>query len=707
MSEFHDQIKHETLKADHGRCYPLGATIEARGVNFALFSQHAQRVELCLFDEDGKRELATFELHERSGDIWHIFIEGLREGACYGYRVHGPYEPKKGLRFNANKLLIDPYSKELRGDFVWHDSQFGYASDHKDLDLIIDERDNAEFVPKSVVTAALPPPEPIKAKIDWRDMVIYEAHVKGLTKLHSRLPENIRGTYAGLAHPEVIGYLLDLGVTSIELLPVHQFIDENFLTSKGLTNYWGYNTLNFFVPHAAYAASSSVRKEFRDMVSAMHKAGIEVILDVVYNHTAEGNHLGPSLNLRGIDNSSYYSLESESARYYVNDTGCGNTLNIKHPRVRQLVLDSLRYWAQEMGVDGFRFDLASVLGRGKNGFNRNARFFELVAQDPVLSQKKMIAEPWDIGPGGYQLGNFPNRWAEWNDKYRDTVRRFWRGDGGMLPEFARRIHGSNELFEHARRRPSAGINFVAAHDGFTVRDIVSYERKHNQANSENNRDGHSSNYSHNHGVEGVTDSKEINRLRERQQRNLLATLLLSQGTPMLNMGDELSRTQGGNNNAYCQDNEISWLDWDSLRYPQWQLKSFVRHVIDIRKRYPILRCRSFIHKPDEDGDQQKYNIHWLNAGGEAMSEKDWSQENERCLAWMLESIENKSTPRCLISLFNAKNCSLVFNLPSGWRWKALLDTREQGGKPTASLIKESEDTVELCEKSMVVIEGEK
>jgi len=512
----------------------------------------------------------------------------------------------------------------------------------------------------------------------WANTVIYELHVKGFTAAHPGVPESLRGTYLGLAAPAVIDYLKNLGVTAVELLPVHSFISEQFLSKRQLTNYWGYNTLSFFSPHDGYAKENP-NEEFKSMVSALHDAGIEVILDVVYNHTAEGSHLGPHLSLRGIDNSTYYALHANSPRFYTNDTGCGNTLNVKHPKVMQLILDSLRHWVTSYGVDGFRFDLASVLGRESYGFDTGAGFFDALMQDPILSTVKLIAEPWDIGPGGYQLGHFPAGWGEWNDQYRDTARRFWRGDEGMLPEFARRIHGSSDIFEQAGRQPSASVNFVCSHDGFTLRDLVSYNQKHNHANKENNNDGHHANFSLNFGVEGPTQNARIEAVRYRQQRNFLATLILSQGTPMLMAGDEMGRTQNGNNNAYCQDNAITWLSWEGLEREQTDLQAFVANVLKVRRDFPLLRSRNYIHKPEEES--AGYNIHWLSTSGEAMTEEQWRKSDAHVVGWMLESVMDTKCVHCLLTLFNASDVNEPFTLPDAWHWIVLIDTVAGDGLP--------------------------
>lgn len=681
-----------------GKPYPLGATVTSEGINFALFSAHATTVELCLFSPDGKNELQRVVLPEYTDGVWHGLLTGASAGVVYAYRVHGPYTPKAGHRFNANKLLMDPYAKALVGDFEWSGSHYAYIPGHESEDLSFSEADNAAFMPKAKVIEPTEPPKPISSPVAWEDTVIYEVHVKGFTHLQRRLPPNLRGKYAGFGHPDVISYLKDLGVTSVEFLPVHGFIHDQFVEDKGLKNYWGYNSLNFFTPHDDYAAGDAVA-EFKDMVSALHEAGLEVILDVVYNHTGEGNQLGPTYSFRGIDNSSYYGLEADK-RFYINDTGCGNTVNINHPRVLQLVMDSLRYWVVEMGVDGFRFDLASVLGREPKGFDACCGFFDAVRQDPVLNRVKLIAEPWDIGPGGYQLGNYPAGWSEWNDKYRDVVRRFWRGDSAMLPDFAKRIHGSSDLFEGGGRRPSASINFVASHDGFTSADLVSYNNRHNLANKEDNNDGHKGNFSYNHGVEGDTEDPSIIAMRNRQKRNLLATCLLSQGTPMLLGGDELGRSQKGNNNAYCQDSEISWFNWSEFDLNNWTLKNFVRRVIQLRRDIPLFRNPKYIHNPGED-EAQNLNIHWLNRAGRAMSESDWHDPNNHSLAWLLESTEPEVTG--VLTLFNADSRKQAFALPEGWQWSLLLDTSKPDGFAEATF--NGADEITLEDKSLMVFVG--
>ncbi|OBI16483.1 glycogen debranching protein GlgX [Mycobacterium sp. E2497] len=604
-----------------GRAYPLGATYDGAGTNFAVFSEVAERVELCLFDADGTESRVL--LPEVDGYIWHAYIPNIEPGQRYGYRVHGPYDPQNGLRCNPNKLLVDPYSKAIDGSFEWDQALFSY--NFGDPDSRNDD-DSAAFMPKSVV---------INPYFDWgndrppdhqyADTVIYEAHVKGLTQTHPDIPEQQRGTYAAVAHPVIIEHLKSIGVTAIELMPVHHFANDSTLVDKGLSNYWGYNTIGFFAPDFKYSSSASPGgqvQEFKAMVRALHEAGIEVILDVVYNHTAEGNHMGPTLSFRGIDNAAYYRLVDDDKRYYMDYTGTGNSLNVGHPHALQLIMDSLRYWVTEMHVDGFRFDLASTLAREFYDVDRLATFFELVQQDPTVSQVKLIAEPWDVGPGGYQVGNFPPQWTEWNGKYRDAVRDFWRGEPSTLDEFAYRLSGSADLYEHTARRPVASINFVIAHDGFTLRDLVSYNEKHNEANGEDNNDGESHNRSWNCGAEGPTDDPDVNALRARQQRNFLTTLLLSQGVPMICHGDELGRTQNGNNNGYCQDNELTWIDWAKADNG---LLEFTRLVSALRGNHPVFRRRRFFSgKPlGRRGQDGLPDIAWFTPEGTEMTEEDW------------------------------------------------------------------------------------
>ncbi len=666
-----------------GKAYPLGAVADGGGVNFTLFSERAERVDLCLFDGSGRREIAVVTLPERTDQVWHGYLPELEPGQLYGYRVHGPYDPAAGSRFNPKKLLLDPYAKYIRGTLRLTDSQFGYRIGHPKADLSMDRRNNARYMPKSmVVDTAFNWDDDRPPRIPWQDTLIYEVHVKGFTVQHPEVPEKLRGTYAGLAAAPVIDYLRRLGITAVELMPVHSFVDERHLINRGLSNYWGYNSIGFFAPDMRYSATGSLR-EFKNMVKRLHSAGIEVILDVVYNHTAEGNHLGPTLCFRGIDNASYYRLMPEEPRYYRDYTGCGNTLNMQHPRVLQLIMDSLRYWVLEMHVDGFRFDLASALARELHEVDRLGAFFDIIHQDPVLSQVKLIAEPWDLGEGGYQVGNFPPGWTEWNGKYRDTVRDYWRCEGGVTGELATRLTGSSDLYESGGRRPVASINFVTCHDGFTLRDLVSYDEKHNEANGEDNRDGESHNRSWNCGVEGPTDDPGINALRARQQRNLLATLLLSQGVPMLLAGDESARTQNGNNNSYCQDNPLSWLNWE-LDAEQGELLSFVRRLTRLRRNHPIFRRRHFFQGRPIKGEGVK-DILWIGPEGNEMDDEAWSHGHVRALGVVLNGKGIKETDEqgrpieddSFLLLLNAGQDPLGFKLPpspEGLSWDRFLDT---------------------------------
>ena len=609
-----------------GQAYPLGATFDGSGTNFALFSEVAEKVELCLFDvgPDGQETETRVEVSEVDAYVWHCYLPHVQPGQRYGYRVHGPWDLDKGLRCNPNKLLLDPYAKATSGDIDWDQSLFGY--DFGDPGSRNDQDSAPHMIKSVVITPFFDWEGDRRLDIPYNESIIYEAHVKGLTELHPDLPPELRGTYAGLAHPAVTAHLTKLGITAIELMPVHQFVQDHTLLEKGLRNYWGYNTLGFFAPEASYAASGEGKQvqEFKSMVKAMHAAGIEVILDVVYNHTAEGNHLGPTLSFKGIDNLAYYRLVEDDPKFYMDYTGTGNSLNVRHPHSLQLIMDSLRYWVTEMHVDGFRFDLASTLAREFYEVDRLATFFELVQQDPVVSQVKLIAEPWDIGPGGYQVGNFPPQWTEWNGAYRDTVRDFWRGEPS-LGEFASRLSGSSDYYEHSGRRPVASINFVTAHDGFTLRDLVSYDQKHNEANGESNNDGESHNRSWNHGVEGPTDDPVIQAFRSREQRNLLATLLLSQGVPMILHGDELGRTQSGNNNTYAQDNELSWVHWDNADKP---LMEFTSALIKLRRSHPTFRRKRFftgttVRTGGPEGDRLN-DIVWLHPDGRPMEDDDWA-----------------------------------------------------------------------------------
>ncbi|PHI19490.1 glycogen debranching enzyme GlgX [Lewinellaceae bacterium SD302] len=623
-----------------GEPYPLGATLKPEGVNFALFSEEAERVDLSLFHcNDPDTEAFRIRLVEQTDHVWHCFIPDLGPGWRYGYRVHGPWAPKEGKKFNPNKLLIDPNCYAIDGPIEWEDAMFAYPLNDPDEDryLKFDPTDSAPFSSKSVIIDPSYDWEgDSQLKIPMHRTVIYECHVKGLTMLHPEVPKSLRGTYAGLAHPATINYLRDLGVTAVELMPVHHFAQDSHLKDKGLRNYWGYNTLAFLAPHVDYAANNRAGdqvREFKDMVKTLHQAGIEVILDVVYNHTAEGNHYGPTLSMRGIDNQSYYRLVESEPEFYMDYTGTGNTLNMLHPRSLQLVMDSLRYWVTEMHVDGFRFDLASALARGLYEVGKLSTFLDTIHQDPVISQVKLIAEPWDVGPGGYQVGNFPVLWSEWNGKYRDNIRSYWRGDKVGVGDLAYRLSGSSDLYEYSGRKPSASINFVTAHDGFTLRDLVSYNEKHNTANGENNQDGDDHNLSWNCGVEGPTDDPEINALRGRMQRNFLTTLFLSQGVPMLTMGDEYGRTQNGNNNAYCQDNELSWFSWD-WDEEQTKLHAFTRDLIKLRLENPIFHRRRFFTGESIRGEEVS-DILWLNADGEEVTQEQWEDPNMHALGMLL------------------------------------------------------------------------
>ena len=629
-----------TLRPWPGRPYPLGATIDLEGTNFSLFSENAEQVELCLFSpDDPEREVVRFTITERTDQVWHIYLPGVRAGTLYGYRVYGAWDPAQGRLYNPNKLLLDPYAKAINGPIEWNPAMFGYTleSEADDRYLVMDERDSAPYASKGVVVdPAFEWGGDLLPEIPMHESIIYELHVKGMTMLNERVPESQRGTYAGLAHPDVITYFRELGVTAVELMPVHHFVHDQILQDRGLRNYWGYNSLGFLAPHADYATDETPGAqvaEFKAMVKAYHRAGLEVILDVVYNHTAEGNHYGPTLSMKGIDNEAYYRLVEGDASFYMDYTGTGNTLNMLNPRVLQLVMDSLRYWVTEMHVDGFRFDLASALARGLFEVGKLSTFLDTIHQDPIISQVKLIAEPWDVGPGGYQVGGFPVLWSEWNGKYRDCLRQYWKGEAGRVAELASRITGSSDLYEAGGRQPWSSINFVTAHDGFTLRDLVSYNDKHNHANGEGGRDGESSNESWNCGVEGPTDDEAINALRMRQQRNLLATLLLSQGVPMLSHGDEVSRSQLGNNNVYCQDNELAWFDWD-FTDEQRALRDFVRELIALRKDSLVLHRRRFFSGRAVDSARRS-DIYWINTLGREMSEEEWGDGQARSLGVVL------------------------------------------------------------------------
>ena len=700
-----------------GSPYPLGATWDGEGVNFALFSENATAVELCLFGRPyDPQETHRIRIEECTDFVWHVYLPEIRPGQLYGYRVHGLYEPEVGLRFNPSKVLIDPYAKAIAGNIDWSDALFGYRIGDPKEDLSLDDRDNAGSIPKCVVVdQAFTWGGDQLLRTAWDRTVIYEVHVHGFTARHPDVPEHLRGTYAGLATPEVIEHLQQVGVTAVELLPVHHFIRDKHLVDRGLTNYWGYNSIGFFAPDIRYATSSDRAHhvwEFKTMVKALHNAGIEVILDVVYNHTGEGNHLGPTLSFRGIDNASYYRLVPDHPRYYQDYTGCGNTLNVRHPRVLQLIMDSLRYWVLEMHVDGFRFDLASTLARELHDVDRLSAFFDIIHQDPVLSQVKLIAEPWDLGEGGYQVGNFPAGWAEWNGRYRDAIRRYWKGDGGQVAELAYRLSGSSDLYEGGGRRPHASINFVTAHDGFPLHDLVSYNQKHNEANGEENRDGTDDNLSWNCGVEGPTTKPSIVALRERQKRNMLATLLLSQGVPMLCGGDEMGRTQHGNNNAYCQDSEISWVDW-TLNKPQQALLTFTRSLIALRQKHPVFRRRRFFQGRRIRGAEVK-DLYWLRPDGKEMTDEDWALGYVRCLGVRLagdamDEKDSKGRPlqdETFLMLLNAHHEPRPFTLPAhkrGVRWQPVFDTAlyDKNGKPVTLL--RGGDQYDLEARSLAVL----
>ncbi|PPF85452.1 glycogen debranching enzyme GlgX [Pseudoclavibacter sp. RFBJ3] len=697
------------MKTWPGNAYPLGATFDGSGTNFAIFSEAAHKVELCLFDDDGNEE--RVRLYEQDAHVWHAYLPHVQPGQQYGYRMHGDYDPVNGSRCNPAKLLLDPYAKATTGEIDWDQSLFSYNFGDPDS---FNDLDSAPHMMKGVV---------INPYFDWagdrkpgipyNESLIYEAHVKGLTELHPDVPEEIRGTYAGIAHPAIVEHLKRLGVTAIELMPVHQFVQDSTLIEKGLRNYWGYNTISFLAPHADYASQGTAGQqvqEFKSMVRTLHANNIEVILDVVYNHTAEGNHLGPTLSFRGIDNAAYYRLEEDDKRYYTDYTGTGNSLNMRHPHSLQLIMDSLRYWVTEMHVDGFRFDLASTLARELHDVDKLSTFFDLVQQDPVVSQVKLIAEPWDVGPGGYQVGNFPPQWTEWNGKYRDTVRDFWRGEPSTLGEFASRITGSADLYEHSGRRPFASINFVTAHDGFTLRDLVSYNEKHNDANGENGNDGESHNRSYNLGVEGPTDDPEINAMRARQQRNIIATMLLSQGVPMLLHGDELGRTQNGNNNTYAQDSEISWVHWENADEP---LVEFTRAVAQLRADHPTFRRRRFFNGRVEERAEGSAlpDIVWLSTDGTQMASEDWNAEFVKSMGMFLngnaiagrDERGEEITDVSFMVYFNASETVVEATIPSveiTSHWDIVIDT---SGMHTDLEAVEPGATIPLEPRSLVVL----
>jgi glycogen operon protein len=658
-----------------GEPYPLGATWDGAGVNFALFSEHAERAELCLFDGSTQQPLEPIEMPERTDQVWHCYLPQARPGLLYGYRVHGPYVPAEGHRFNPHKLLLDPYAKSIRGNLTWNNQHFGYRIGSPKEDLSFDRRNNAATMLRcEVIDPAFSWGDDRPPRVPWRDTVIYELHVKGYTAMHPDVPAHLRGTYGGLATQPIIEHLQRLGVTSIELMPIHTFIDDRHLVEKGLRNYWGYNTIGFFAPEMRYCAEGDLN-DFKTMVRKLHSAGIEVLLDVVYNHTAEGNHLGPTLSFRGIDNAAYYRLYPHNPRYYTDYTGCGNTLNMTHPRVLQLIMDSLRYWVTEMHVDGFRFDLAAALARELHDVDRLGAFFDIIHQDPILSQAKLIAEPWDLGEGGYQVGNFPIGWTEWNGKYRDTVRRYWKGDDGTIGDLAYRLTGSSDLYESSGRLPFASVNFVTAHDGFTLHDLVSYNDKHNEANLDDNTDGTNDNFSWNCGTEGATSDSEILELRALQKRNFLATLLFSQGVPMLLGGDELGRTQHGNNNTYCQDNELSWVNWTAA---DQELIAFVAQIVRLRKLHPTFRRRRYF----QGHGLRVKDLLWLNPDGTEVTADNWNDPFARCLGALfaaagLDEKNGHGEPikdDDFLLLTNAHYEPILFTLPSPTRWQAVVDT---------------------------------
>ncbi|MFQ5780258.1 MAG: glycogen debranching protein GlgX [Nitrospiria bacterium] len=669
-----------------GTPYPLGATWDGRGVNFALFSENATGVELCLFEsDDARKESHCIALKERTDQVWHTYLPEARPGWLYGYRVYGPYDPARGHRFNPHKIVVDPYAKMIVRKVEWNNAMFPYPIGNPSEDLVMDRQDNAPYAPlAAVIDPAFTWGDDHPLRIPWHETIIYETHVKGMTMLHPDVPEELRGTYAGLASEPIIEYLTRLGITAVELLPVHHHVDEYALVKRGLTNYWGYNTLSYFAPDIRYHAHTMDQvHEFKMMVRTLHAAGIEVILDVVYNHTAEGNHLGPILSLRGIDNAAYYRLAPENPRFYTDYTGCGNTLNMRHPHVLQLVMDSLRYWITEMHVDGFRFDLASTLARELHDVDRLGAFFDIIHQDPIISQVKLIAEPWDLGEGGYQVGKFPVLWTEWNGIFRDSARRFWKGDGGLVDELATRLAGSSDLYEQDGRRPHASINFVTAHDGFTLHDLVSYNEKHNETNGEGNRDGTDDNNSWNCGTEGPTDDPPIIALREKQKRNLMATLILSHGVAMICGGDEMGRTQQGNNNAYCQDNPITWHNWSPGKNGR-QFLEFTREVIRIWKANTVLRRKTFFQGRRIRGSEIK-DISWFSPSGREMTDEEWNNHYVRCLGIRLagdtiEEVDEKGhriTGETLLILMNAHHEDVPFALPAhhrATRWVKILDT---------------------------------
>ena len=700
------------MKIREGLPHPRGAHWDGKGVNFSLFSANATKVELCLFDARGEKELERIELPEYTDEIWHGYLTEIGPGTVYGYRVHGPYEPEQGHRFNANKLLLDPYARAHVGELKWDHAVFGYPIGAEGEDLWFDERDSAPFMPKGVVVDQdFDWKGNRKPLVAWDQTIVYETHVRGFTKRHPDVPERLRGSFAGLCVPEVIDYIKSLGVTTVELLPIHTFINDSLLLDRGLTNYWGYNSIGFFAADPRYVADRQRGvAEFKEMVARFHDAGLEVILDVVYNHTAEGNERGPTLSFKGIDNASYYRLIPDQKRYYINDTGTGNTLNLSHPRVIQMVTDSLRYWVQEMHVDGFRFDLGTILAREANGFDNESGFLKCVSQDPTLAGVKLIAEPWDCGPGGYQVGEFPPGWAEWNDKYRDTVRDYWRGEAPAAA-LAPRLLGSPDVFDKFGRRPYASVNFITAHDGFTLNDLVSYNERHNEANGEENRDGHSDNRSWNCGAEGPTDDPGITTLRQRQRRNFLAMLLLSQGTPMVLAGDEFGNTQFGNNNANCQDDEISWLDWN-LGDDAKALIAFVKQLTALRRKYPILRRNRFLSGAVNERIDIR-EITWIHASGNEMTEEQWKDAHMLCFGMMLDGraqptgIRQRGQDATLLLIFNAYHDVVKFTLPEfgeNAHWTLVIDTNIPDLTPDKRVDFEPQHEYQITGRSLLVLQ---
>jgi isoamylase len=703
----------ETVRVWPGLPYPLGATWDGSGTNFALFSAHAEKVELCLFDDAGEKETARVVLPEFTHEIWHGYLPDVRAGQLYGYRVYGPYDPGAGHRFNHHKLLIDPYAKAAHGTIRWDDAVFGYKVGDPEEDLSFDERDSAPFMPKGkVIDPAFTWGRERPTQRPWHETIIYEMHVKGFTMRHPDVPEAARGTFGGLSSAAVVDYLRDLGVTAVELLPVHFFMHDRHLIERGLRNYWGYNTIGFFTPHPEYLGKGDI-SEVKTFVQVMHDAGIEVILDVVYNHTAEGNHMGPTLSFRGIDNCSYYYLMDDQ-RYYNDFTGTGNALELRHPNALRMVTDSLRYWVQEMQVDGFRFDLATTLARVGGPFDEHASFLDAVAQDPVLASVKLIAEPWDTGLGGYQVGHFPPGWSEWNDQYRDTMRRFWKGDEGQLPPLASRLSGSADIYNYRGRRPWASVNFVTAHDGFTLRDLVSYDQKHNEANKEDNRDGSDNNNSWNCGAEGPTDDPEILALRRRQMRNFLTTLLLSQGVPMVLGGDEFGRTQGGSNNAYCQDSEIGWVDWQ-LSPEGESLLAFTRDLIRLRREHIVFHRARFFQGAVIPGTDVK-DVTWLRADGEEMTAEDWASAGAKMLCLLLSGEAGlmhltergeKETDDTFLLIVNASHEEVRQKLPAapeGVPWATLIDTAREDAEESGERLEPGEEVGLIARSAKLLIQ---